>query len=337
MIDYFYQVAPLPQSGRGFFYFFRQGWPKGNKEQPYGCFETLYYLLLLIILTQETENMSMKYIRTYKVIYSNTILPKNETLNKGVGRGQFASILEDNGIDLAASYATAPVKYGVKTRNKSKHAKISVIKHRGRPAIRYTHTVCSYDKDVATEIINELCMSGLFGKGNFGYDVEDIVVDEEYWRSINGEYVMARDLSFLGDIEYNRHNMALVFYPEDLDGEPITVTCQIKDQPTTQWSSFKKLNTLAFTVTWDSKTVQRKEAIEEYLVQFPLSIIAHYQAKFEKILAESEMGEYPPEFFDNVEIDCHFDAISESRSECTPDIINQVREAKNAKKKEMVE
>ena len=56
MIDYFYQVAPLPQSGRGFFfYFFRQAWPKGNKEQPYGCFETLFYPVLLIILLQERK------------------------------------------------------------------------------------------------------------------------------------------------------------------------------------------------------------------------------------------------------------------------------------------
>ena len=46
---------------------------------------------------------------------------------------------------------------------------------------------------------------------------------------------------------------------------------------------------------------------------------------------------YTSEFFEDVEIDCHFDAISESRSECTPDIIKQVRDAKNAKKMEMIE
>ena len=31
---------------------------------------------------------------------------------------------------------------------------------------------------------------------------------------------------------------------------------------------------------------------------------------------------------DDVTIDCHFDAKTESRSECTPDIIKQVRDAR---------
>lgn len=278
--------------------------------------------------------MSMKYIRTYKVIYSNTILPKNKTLN-ATGRGQFASILQDNGIDIAPSYSSRPTEYGIKTRIKSNHTNIKVLKHQGRPHVRFEHTINKYDKEVVEEVIDGMLLSGLFGKGNFDYITENVIEEENYWRSLNGDYLMPQDLSFLGDNLMGKYNMTLLFYPEGLDGETISMTCRIIDQPSTQWNSFKKLNVLAFTITWDSKTVQRKEAIEEYLVQFPLSIIAHYQAKFEKVLAESEMGEYPPEFFDDVEIDCHFDAISESRSECTPDIINQVREAKNAKKQEM--
>lgn len=280
--------------------------------------------------------MSMKYIRTYKVIYSNTILPTNTTLNTSTGRGQFCATLQDNGIEIGACYMDKPVTYGRQNRNKSNRTKISVIKQRGRPAVRFHHTVNTYDKDVAVEMVNQMILRGLFGKGHFNYDTEDIIETEEYWRGSNGDYLRMADNSFLGDIEYLRNNMSLVFYPDGLDGETITLSCRIEDQPSTRWSRFKKLNTLAFTVIWDSKNVQRKEAIEEYLVQFPLSIIAHYQAKFEKILGEYNT-EYPPEFFDNVEIDCHFDAISESRSECTPDIINQVREAKNAKKMEMVE
>ena len=281
--------------------------------------------------------MSMKYIRTYKVIYSDTVLPRNETLNN-TGRGEICSILKDNGIIMAPSYSSTEPEYGIKTRQKSNRTNIKVLKYRGKPAVKFEHTVDSYSKNVATRIIDEICNSGILGKGHFSYTTENIVETEKYWRSFNGDYLMLRDLKFLGnEIDFNTYNMSLVFYPKGLNGETITMTCRIIDQPSTLWGSFKKLNTLAFTITWDSKTVQRKEAIEEYLVQFPLSIIAQFQAKFEKVLAESGMGEYPPEFFDNVEIDCHFDAISESRSECTPDIINQVREAKNAKKQEMVE
>jgi hypothetical protein len=279
----------------------------------------------------------MKYIRTYKVIYSDAVLPKNETLNNG-GRGQICAILKDNGIIMAPSYSSTEPEYGIKSRQKSNRTNIKVLKYRGKPAVKFEHTVDSYYKNVAISVIDEICNSGILGKGHFSYITENVVETEEYWRSLNGDYLMLRDLKFLGhEIDFNTYNMTLMLYPAGLEGEPITLTCRIIDQPSTQWSQFKKLNVLAFTITWDSKTVQRKEAIEEYLVQFPLSIIAQYQAKFEKTLAESGMGEYPPEFFDNVEIDCHFDAISESRSECTPDIINQVREAKNAKKQEMNE
>lgn len=281
--------------------------------------------------------MSMKYIRTYKVIYSDTVLPKNETLNN-TGRGEICSILKDEGIIMAPSYSSTEPEYGIKTRTKSNRTNIKVLKHRGKPAVKFEHTVNTYDKNTVVEVVNEMCNSGIFGKGHFSYITENIIEEEKYWKSFNGDYLMLRDLKFLGhEIDFTTYNMILMIYPEGLENEPITMTCRIIDQPSTQWSQFKKLNVLAFTITWDSKTVQRKEAIEKYLVQFPLSIIAQYQAKFEKVLAESGMGEYPPEFFDNVEIDCHFDAISESRSECTPDIINQVREAKNTKKQELNE
>ena len=49
---------------------------------------------------------------------------------------------------------------------------------------------------------------------------------------------------------------------------------------------------------------------------------------FEDGLADYvEIAEYP-------EITCHFDAKTESRSECTPDIIKQVREARNKAEEE---
>lgn len=78
-----------------------------------------------------------------------------------------------------------------------------------------------------------------------------------------------------------------------------------------------------FEITWVSDKVQRKEVIEEMVVETPLNDMGKIQSIFEDALANhTEVAEYP-------EIDCHFDAKTESRSECTPDIIKQVRDARN--------
>ena len=82
--------------------------------------------------------------------------------------------------------------------------------------------------------------------------------------------------------------------------------------------------TLKFRVEWDCETVQRKEAIEEAMVQVVLNDMGLIQKTVEGRLKLKKFG-YDVE---NVAIDCHFDAKTESRSECTPDIIKQVREAR---------
>lgn len=77
-----------------------------------------------------------------------------------------------------------------------------------------------------------------------------------------------------------------------------------------------------FEITWVSDKIQRKETIEEMVVETPLSDMGKIQSIFENALADyTEVAEYP-------QIDCHFDAKTESRSECTPDIIKQVRDAR---------
>jgi hypothetical protein len=77
-----------------------------------------------------------------------------------------------------------------------------------------------------------------------------------------------------------------------------------------------------FEITWVSDKIQRKETIEEMVVETPLTDMGKIQSIFEGALTNyTEVAEYP-------EIDCHFDAKTESRSECTPDIIKQVRDAR---------
>ena len=78
-----------------------------------------------------------------------------------------------------------------------------------------------------------------------------------------------------------------------------------------------------FEITWETDKIQRKEAIEKMVVETPLRDMGRIQKIFERALAHyTDIDENPV-------IDCHFDAKTESRSECTPDVIKLVREARN--------
>ena len=81
---------------------------------------------------------------------------------------------------------------------------------------------------------------------------------------------------------------------------------------------------LTFTIEWEVETIQRKDKIEEAMVQTVMADMGKMQSIIE--------GRMKLKKFDidteNVDIDCHFDAKTESRSECTPDIIKQVRDAR---------
>jgi len=81
---------------------------------------------------------------------------------------------------------------------------------------------------------------------------------------------------------------------------------------------------LAFTIWRTADKTQKKSDIEEWLVSTPLDSMAWIQARIEECLEEVGFDTSAPV------IDCHFDAKTESRSECAPDIIGRLREAKIA-------
>ena len=80
---------------------------------------------------------------------------------------------------------------------------------------------------------------------------------------------------------------------------------------------------LEFKTTWATDKIQRGEIIKDMLVKKQLTEVGKIQNIVESCLADfMEIPEQPT-------IDCHFDAKTETRSECSPDIINLVREARN--------
>ena len=285
--------------------------------------------------------MSMIYKRTYKVIYSDTVLPLNTTLsNAGEGRGQMAKILEDNGINILPSYSNGSPSLGQNERRAKdvKITKLVKITPSGQHRVKYETQDDGYEALRLERLLREMIHHGVFGKYDYIVTQDDFSTIEQVWRNHNGNTLRLTDLSFLGDLENAQVCDELSLYPTEIE-EHISIKCHLENSSTGWGKPKDRYNILAFTITWEPKDVQRKDAIEKWLVQYPLSIIAHFQAKYEQILMESNMDEekYTPAFFEDVTIDCHFDAISESRSECTPDIIKQVRDAKNAKKMEMMD
>tara|TARA_Y100001972_G_scaffold17381_1_gene19285 strand:+ start:1639 stop:2349 length:711 start_codon:yes stop_codon:yes gene_type:complete len=81
---------------------------------------------------------------------------------------------------------------------------------------------------------------------------------------------------------------------------------------------------LRFTTTWKPEGIQRKNTIEEVMVNEILNDMAKIQSTIEGRLKLKKFG-YD---INAAIIDCHFDAKTESRSECAPDIINRIKEAK---------
>ena len=79
-----------------------------------------------------------------------------------------------------------------------------------------------------------------------------------------------------------------------------------------------------FDINWETKTVQKKADIEAMVVDVPLKDMGHIQKVIERIASYKKNGVN----VDNPTIECHFDAKTESRSECAPDIIEKVREAR---------
>ena len=81
---------------------------------------------------------------------------------------------------------------------------------------------------------------------------------------------------------------------------------------------------LTFKTKWETASIKRKEVIETTMVDMPVKDMGLIQSTVEGRL---KLKKYDVEI-NNPEINCHFDAKTESRSECTPDIINKVREAR---------
>lgn len=132
-----------------------------------------------------------------------------------------------------------------------------------------------------------------------------------------GDYMWLTSHSLGWTMVRNWVEGAHVSFHDETDHTDMT-KMSIRLNPTTSENSAE----LTFKIWKEASKTQKKADIETWLVDTPLNLMGQIQAHVESCL--SEVG------FETEEpiIECHFDAKTESRSECTPDIIGRLRDAK---------
>jgi len=85
---------------------------------------------------------------------------------------------------------------------------------------------------------------------------------------------------------------------------------------------------LEFKITWEADRVQRPQIIEDKLVKLPLNDMGVMQNLFE--ISLNNMDYYTEDAI----VHCYFETKTETKSECSPDIVKMVRDARNKEEEE---
>ena len=249
----------------------------------------------------ELNKMSIKYVRTMSLEY------EGEELNN-VNWGKLSHELHKKGVSMVGRWDsdTDDCEYGFKEEISSKTTYDIEI-----DGVEFESFNWSSD---ANKVVNAL--NRYFNDENIEVNLvrNETEKSKKVWKQPANKYCYLEIDGLEGEMGYG----AGVHQIFEIDGESITMQ-------TTLERSYKTLE-LKFVIIWNSEKVQRKEVIEKMMVDGVVADMGKIQAVVEGRLKLKKFG-YDVE---NPSIDCHFDAITESRSECTPDIIAQVREARNS-------
>lgn len=251
--------------------------------------------------------MAIEYNRTMKIKYEH-----DERLNKKK-EAKLAQQLQNKGLNLIDSYWSEVPDFGYNLITKKTPRYGIYIDDELIFSVRYQST--------ANEIVE-----GLTNK--FDNVSTDRIVSEttkKEWVEPKGSYLLP---NFDEYYPYKPLYEDVTDEPSIFDFKEIVRDCKITLDNGVRVRIRLENNydgiELTFTTFWFCETVQRKEAIEENMVNFPLEILGKVQNVVERVLKTKQFG-YNVE---DVEIDCNFKAITLNESKCTPDIVKMTREAR---------
>jgi hypothetical protein len=237
---------------------------------------------------------TVTYVRTLEFNYG-------ECLGK-VEFNKLAKDLQDKGITIVDRYQSNDVEYGYQEVFETK-TRFGIVDLNQEEILSYNYR--SEADKVVTAFNNhgiELTLSTI-----------ETTSSSKKWRPTKGS-VLYFDTSIL-NLEGEQSNWYGRELTYDLDDSTVDMACTLRNG--------SEGMVLKFEIEWDCKNIKRKDAIEAAMVDVPLADIAVIQNAVESRLKLKKYG-----YGDEPEINCHFDAKTESRSECTPDIIQKIKDAK---------
>ncbi len=213
--------------------------------------------------------------------------------------------LHDKGISMTSKYHYGepnPEEYGYVATEKNSPE--YTIEHHGK-------TICSFRwKSDAQKVVNGLQRA--FGDETTVLLDNTISTTKKQWKNPQGRWCIIADDKVEGRMVSNTQGIHYVHDDEQIIKMVVLL---------------EKLNTdeikLTFVIKWDSPKVQKKETIEAVMVDIPLNDMGVIQHIVESRLKLKQFG-----LDEEPLIECHFDAKTESRSECAPDIVAKVRKAR---------
>jgi hypothetical protein len=270
---------------------------------------TFVVTLRNIIKSFTLINMSVTYNRTMSIYYDITDSP----LDNRTMKHKFVADLRKAGIAVNSRYAynsdLKKEKYGFTESMKGSNNYATMVNG--------NEVFSSWNEKTVMKLTNNLI--GALENAEIEMQQTDSQKKVKSWAGIHGKYCYF-DVSekldgtqiWNEDTVIGRH----LQYGSIQNGDYVTMKVEFEFN----YGEMK----VKFDINWDAKTVQKKADIEAMVVDVPLKDMGHIQKVIERIASYKKNGVN----VDNPTIECHFDAKTESRSECAPDIIAKVREAR---------
>lgn len=244
--------------------------------------------------------MSITYKRTMALKYTKTKLSDYDYY-------RLLAILDSEGLNVSSRHQISPVGKYIKKDVKE----ISVVKLDGQPlfSTKYQYLCQTIRKEMEEN------------DWDITHELQSETIETEEWHQPKGDIVNFENADTDTLSKFTGKVMALV------DGGGIKY--ELPDDESLSLMIYVRNNTflnLTFVATWDTARVKKGATIKERMVNTILNDIGLVQHIFEesmgKLLLDSDI------YLDEPEMDCYFEHISSSKSECEPDIIKQTREAK---------
>jgi len=221
-----------------------------------------------------------------------------------LNQNELAFLLQEKGINMTDCWETEKAEYGFKAKEITKDR--YVIYNSARKVV--------YSSKYPTERNQVFDQIGKFWKVTTGRRITTEVSEE--WEEVVGQRLVLDDeLSTADNVVYGTHSNNYRY-----EGNLLGMVTRL------QYNSWSDNLDLVFTISWVVERVQPADKIEAKVVEVPLKDMSTIQAKVEDVLRTLGKDVSTPL------IDCTFEAITNSKSECTPETIGKLREMKNSKR-----